>query len=88
METVEIVQDLWQKAEEFMHQAGTHMAVGHVGTKDDLYLIKMKLESKVSRTCICGVRATPTLTQSRRICPGPSGSRLVCGPAGPSNERA
>jgi hypothetical protein len=50
MDTVEIVEDLWKKAEEFMHQAGTHMAVRvdvrHVGTADNLYLIKMIFDSK------------------------------------------
>jgi hypothetical protein len=40
MDTVEIVDDLWQKAQEFMHRAGTHMAVGHVGTAEDLYLFE------------------------------------------------
>jgi hypothetical protein len=39
MDTVEIAEDLWQKAEEFMHQAGTRMAVGHVGTADDLCML-------------------------------------------------
>ncbi len=43
MDTVEIVEDLWHKAEEFMRQAGLHMAVRHFGTADDLYLFKMVL---------------------------------------------
>ncbi len=27
LDTAEIVEDLWQKAEEFMHQAGMHVAI-------------------------------------------------------------
>jgi hypothetical protein len=43
VDTVEIVDDIWQKAQEFMHRAGTHMAVGHVGTADDLYLFEERM---------------------------------------------
>jgi hypothetical protein len=53
MDTVEIVDDIWQKAQEFIHRAGTHMAVGHVGTADDLYLFEKRMESKVSSKYIC-----------------------------------
>jgi hypothetical protein len=67
MDTVEIVDDIWQKAQEFMHRAGTQMAVGHVG---NLYLFEKRWESKVSCTYIyqhdllcrfgAGIRVTKT----------------------------
>jgi hypothetical protein len=72
MDTVEIVEDLWQKAEEFMLQAGTRMVVRHVGTADNLHLFKTILESKVLLTyislhdllckgvCGAGIRVTKT----------------------------
>ncbi len=48
MDTVEIVEDMWYKAEQFMHQAGSYMRSGHIGKADDLYLFKPIVMSKVS----------------------------------------
>ncbi len=45
---VEIVDDIWQKAQEFMHSAGMYMGVGHIEKTDDLYLFEKRLEPKVS----------------------------------------
>jgi hypothetical protein len=53
MDTIEIVDDIWQKEQEFMHQAGTHMAVEHVRAADDVYLFEKRCWSKVSCTYIC-----------------------------------
>ncbi len=50
---VEIVGDIWQKAQEFMHREGPNMVVGHVGTADDLYLFEKRMESKVLSTYFC-----------------------------------
>jgi hypothetical protein len=53
MDTVEIVNDIWQKAQQFMHQSGTLMGVGHIGKEVNLYLIEKRLKYKVSSTYIC-----------------------------------
>ena len=53
MDTAEIVEDIWRKAQEFMHLSGTYMDDAHIGKADDLYLFQTIVESKVSRTYIC-----------------------------------
>jgi hypothetical protein len=71
MDTVEIVDDIWNKTEEFMqHLAGSFMQYEYIGNEDDLYLFQMTHESKESHTWICpddrlcqcgaGVRVTET----------------------------
>jgi hypothetical protein len=40
MDTVEIVEDIRYKAEQFMHQAREYMQSGHIGKANDLYLFK------------------------------------------------
>ncbi len=40
MDTVEIVEDIWHKAEQFMHQAGLYMHSGHIGKADDLLSLR------------------------------------------------
>ncbi len=47
MDTVEIVDDIWQKAQGFMQRSGTHMGVRHIGKADDLYLFEKRWKSKV-----------------------------------------
>ena len=53
MDTAEIVEDIWRKAQEFMHLSGTYMDDAHIGKADDLYLFQTIVDSKVSRTYIC-----------------------------------
>ncbi len=53
MDTVEIVEDIWYKAEQLMHQAGSYMPSGHIGKADDLYLFERIEMSKVSCTYMC-----------------------------------
>jgi hypothetical protein len=70
MDTVEIFEDIWYKAEQFMHQAGSYMQSGHIGKADDLYLFEPIEMSKVSCTYMCphdlwyqcgaGIRITET----------------------------
>jgi hypothetical protein len=70
MNTVEIVEDIWYKAEQFMHQAGSHMQSGHIGKANNLYLFEPIVMSKVSCTYMCqhdllcqcgaGIRITKT----------------------------
>ena len=70
MDTVEIADDIWHKAEEFMQQAGSYMQFGHIGKDNDLYLFVPVEESKVSCTYVCphaflcrcgaGIRITET----------------------------
>jgi hypothetical protein len=48
MDTVEIVEDTWYNAEQFMHQAGSYMQSGRIGKADDLYLFEPIEMSKVS----------------------------------------
>jgi hypothetical protein len=69
MNTVEIVEDIWNKAAEFMHKAGTHMDSAHIGKEDDLYLFQPITESKVSCTYICphdGCGAGIRITEYKR----------------------
>ncbi len=40
MDTIEIVEDIWYKAEQFMNPAGLYMQFGHIGKANDLYLFK------------------------------------------------
>ena len=37
MDTAEIVEDIWRKAQEFMHLSGTYMDDAHIRKADDLY---------------------------------------------------
>ncbi len=70
MNTVEIVEDIWHKAEQFMHRAGSFMQSGHIGKAGYLYLFKPTVMSKVSCTYMClhdllcqcgaGIRITET----------------------------
>ena len=53
MDTADIVEDIWRKAQEFMHLSGTYMDDAHIGKADDLYLFQTIVESKISRTYIC-----------------------------------
>jgi hypothetical protein len=53
MDTVKIVEDIWYKAEQFMHQAGSYMQSRHIGKADDLYLFEPIEMSKVSCTYMC-----------------------------------
>jgi hypothetical protein len=52
MDTVEIVDYIWQNAQEFMHQAAAHMGVRHIGKADYLCLFQKRMTrmSKVSST--------------------------------------
>jgi hypothetical protein len=43
---VEIVDDIWNIAKEFVHLAGTFMQREHIGNEDDLYLFQKTHESK------------------------------------------
>jgi hypothetical protein len=71
MDTVEIVEDIWHKAEKFMHQAGSYMQSRHIGKANDLYLFEQIVMSKVSCTYMClhdllcqcgaGIRITETM---------------------------
>jgi hypothetical protein len=70
MDTVEIVEDIWLKAEQFMHQAGSYMQSGHIGKADNLYIFEPIVMSNVSCTYMCphdlmcqcgaGIRITET----------------------------
>jgi hypothetical protein len=42
-DTVQIVEDIWNKAAEFVHQSGMDMDVVHVGKADDLHLFELIL---------------------------------------------
>ncbi len=70
MEPFEIANNIWNTAEEFMHQAGLYMQPGHIGKDNNLYLFVPVEESKVSCTYVCphaflcqcgaGIRITET----------------------------
>jgi hypothetical protein len=70
MDTVEIVEDVRNKAEQFMHQAGSYMQSGHIGKANDLCLFEPIEMSKVSCAYMCqhdllchcgaGIRITET----------------------------
>ncbi len=70
MDTVEIVEDIWHRAEQFMHQAESYMQSGNIGKANDLYLFEPMVMSKVSCTYMCphellcqcrvGIRITKT----------------------------
>ncbi len=53
MDTVEIVEDIWNKAEKFMHQAGSYMQSWYIGKANALYLFKPIMESNVSCIYMC-----------------------------------
>ncbi len=53
MDTIEIVEDIWNKAEKFMHQAGLYMQSGHIGKADDLYFFQPIVVSKILCTYMC-----------------------------------
>jgi hypothetical protein len=53
MDTVENVEDIWYKAEQFMHQAGSYLQSGHIGKANDLYIFEPIVMSKVSCTYMC-----------------------------------
>ena len=74
MDKVEIVEDIWYKAEQFMHQAGSYMQSGHIGKANDLYLFEPIEMSKVSCTymfphdllCRCGAGIRLQVTETKR----------------------